>query len=133
MHRRVRACGARPARRPSCDHALGALPGTVPDLSRVEVVPDALFVQDGPFITGAGITAGIDLGLAMVESDYGPDVARRVARWMVVFLQRPGGQTQFSVWTDRAAGDGRLREILDAMVADPGADHSIAAMAPRPP
>lgn len=69
----------------------------------IEVVPDSLFVQDGPYITGgAGISAGIDLGLAMVESDYGPDVARRVARWMVVFLQRPGGQAQFSVWTEAA-------------------------------
>lgn len=98
----------------------------------VEVVPDSLFVQDGPFITGAGISAGIDLGLAMVESDYGPDVARRVARWMVVFLQRPGGQAQFSVWTESERPvSGALREILDAVVADPAADHSLAAMADR--
>jgi len=98
----------------------------------VEVVPDSLFVQDGPFITGAGITAGIDLGLAMVESDYGPDVARRVARWMVVFLQRPGGQAQFSVWTESELPvSGGLREILDAVVADPSGDHSIATMAER--
>lgn len=98
----------------------------------VEVDPDSLFVQDGRFITGAGITAGIDLGLALVESDYGPDVARRVARWMVVFLQRPGGQAQFSVWTESAAPVSKgLREILDAVVADPGADHSTAAMAAR--
>lgn len=98
----------------------------------VEVVPDSLFVQDGPFITGAGITAGIDLGLAMVESDYGPDVARRVARWMVVFLQRPGGQAQFSVWTESELPvSGGLREILDAVVADPSGDHSIATMADR--
>lgn len=96
----------------------------------VAVDPDSLFVQDGPFITGAGITAGIDLGLALVESDYGPDVARRVARWMVVFLQRPGGQAQFSVWTESASPVSKgLRDILDAVVADPGADHSIAAMA----
>jgi transcriptional regulator GlxA family with amidase domain len=98
----------------------------------IEVIPDSLFVQDGPFITGAGISAGIDLGLAMVESDYGPDVARRVARWMVVFLQRPGGQAQFSVWTESELPvSGGLREIRDAVVADPGADHSIAAMAER--
>ncbi|MCV7423494.1 GlxA family transcriptional regulator [Mycobacterium yunnanensis] len=98
----------------------------------VEVVPDSLFVKDGRFITGAGITAGIDLGLAMVESDFGPDVARRVARWMVVFLQRPGGQAQFSVWTESELPvSGGLREILDAVVADPAADHSIAAMADR--
>ena len=87
----------------------------------IEVVPDSLFVQDGPYITGAGISAGIDLGLAMVESDYGPDVARRVARWMVVFLQRPGGQAQFSVWTEAALPvSSGLREILDSVVADPG-------------
>lgn len=98
----------------------------------IEVDPDSLFVQDGPFVTGAGISAGIDLGLAMVESDYGPDVARRVARWMVVFLQRPGGQAQFSVWTESAAPVSRgLREILDAVVTDPSADHSLSAMAAR--
>lgn len=98
----------------------------------IEVVPDSLFVEDGPYITGAGISAGVDLGLAMVESDYGPDVARRVARWMVVFLQRPGGQAQFSVWTEAALPvSSGLREILDAVVADPAADHSIAAMADR--
>jgi transcriptional regulator GlxA family with amidase domain len=102
---------------------------TYPD---VEVDPDSLFVQDGRFITGAGISAGIDLGLAMVESDYGPDVARRVARWMVVFLQRPGGQAQFSVWTESALPVSQgLREILDSVVADPAADHSIATMADR--
>jgi transcriptional regulator GlxA family with amidase domain len=67
-----------------------------------------------------------------VESDYGPDMARRVARWMVVFLQRPGGQAQFSVWTESALPvTNGLREILDSVVCDPGADHSIAAMAAR--
>jgi transcriptional regulator GlxA family with amidase domain len=102
---------------------------TYPD---VEVDPDSLFVQDGRFITGAGISAGIDLALALVESDYGPDMARRVARWMVVFLQRPGGQAQFSVWTESALPVTRgLREILDSVVCDPAADHSIAAMAAR--
>ncbi len=96
----------------------------------VRVDPDSLFVQDGPFITGAGITAGIDLALALVESDYGPTVARRVARWMVVFLQRPGGQAQFSVWAESALPvSGGLRDIVDAVIADPGADHSIASMA----
>ncbi|UXA18030.1 GlxA family transcriptional regulator [Mycobacterium sp. SMC-4] len=98
----------------------------------VKVDPDSLFVQDGPFITGAGITAGIDLALALVESDYGPAVARRVARWMVVFLQRPGGQAQFSVWAESALPiPGGLRAIVDMVVTDPGADHSIASMATR--
>jgi len=99
---------------------------------KVAVDPDSLFVQDGRFITGAGISAGTDLALALVEADYGPDVARRVARWMVVFLQRPGGQAQFSVWTESALPvTSGLREILDSVVCDPGADHSIAAMATR--
>ena len=99
---------------------------------QVEGDPDSLFVQDGRYITGAGITAGIDLALALVESDYGPNVARRVARWMVVFLQRPGGQAQFSVWAEAARPvSGGLRDILDSVIADPGADHSTAAMAGR--
>ncbi|MDZ4268356.1 MAG: GlxA family transcriptional regulator [Mycobacterium sp.] len=99
---------------------------------KVMVDPDSLFVRDGPYITGAGITAGIDLALALVESDYGPAVARRVARWMVVFLQRPGGQAQFSVWAESALPTGGgLREIVNSVIADPGADHSIASMAGR--
>jgi transcriptional regulator GlxA family with amidase domain len=98
----------------------------------VKVDPDALFVQDGPFVTGAGISAGTDMALAMVEHDHGTDLARRVARWMVVFLQRPGGQAQFSVWAEAAAPATRsLRQVLDAVVLDPTADHSTAAMAAR--
>ncbi|WP_236950351.1 GlxA family transcriptional regulator [Mycobacterium sp. MS1601] len=99
---------------------------------QVRVDPDSLFVQDGPFITGAGITAGIDLALALVESDYGPAVARRVARWTVVFLQRPGGQAQFSVWAQSALpATGGLREIMDSVISDPAADHSLTSMAHR--
>jgi transcriptional regulator GlxA family with amidase domain len=90
------------------------------------------FVQDGPFITGAGISAGTDLALAVVENDYGTEVARRVARWMVVFLQRPGGQAQFSVWSRTGVPTTRgLREVVDAVALDPAADHSTAAMAAR--
>ncbi|MEV5493256.1 GlxA family transcriptional regulator [Streptomyces bobili] len=98
----------------------------------VEVEPDALFVQDGAFITGAGISAGTDLALAIVENDYGTDVARRVARWMVVFLQRPGGQAQFSIWSQAGTPTTKgLRQVLDSVVCDPAADHSTAAMAVR--
>src|SRR3954469_6774627 len=99
---------------------------------RIQVDLDALFVQDGPFVTGAGISAGTDMALAIVENDYGTDVARRVARWMVVFLQRPGGQAQFSVWSEAGAPTTRgLRQVLDSVVLDPAADHSTAAMAMR--
>lgn len=58
--------------------------------------PDALFIRDGSFYTSAGITAGIDLSLAMIEEDCGPRVALAVARELVVFVKRPGGQNQFS-------------------------------------
>lgn len=57
---------------------------------------DAIYLRDGPLITAAGVTAGIDLALALVEEDHGRDIAMIVARYMVVFLRRPGGQSQFS-------------------------------------
>ena len=62
----------------------------------VTVEPDRIFVRDGDVWTSAGVTAGIDLALAMVEDDQGRDVALGVARLLVVFLKRPGGQSQFS-------------------------------------
>jgi transcriptional regulator GlxA family with amidase domain len=62
----------------------------------VEVDPQPIFVRDGDVWTSAGVTAGIDLALALVEDDLGPDIPRQLARWLVVFLQRPGGQAQFS-------------------------------------
>jgi transcriptional regulator GlxA family with amidase domain len=96
------------------------------------VEPDALFIEDGPFITGAGISAGTDLALAILEDDYGTDLARRVARWLVVFLQRPGGQAQFSVWNETSSpATPALRKVLDSVVLDPAANHSTAAMAAR--
>jgi transcriptional regulator GlxA family with amidase domain len=62
----------------------------------VRVEPDPIFVCDGPVWTSAGVTAGIDLALALVEEDVGRSVALAVARYLVVFLKRPGGQAQFS-------------------------------------
>lgn len=63
---------------------------------KVRVDADALYLKDGPFYTSAGITAGIDLSLALIEEDHGPRAALAVARELVVFLKRPGGQKQFS-------------------------------------
>ena len=63
---------------------------------RLRVEANALFLKDGPFYTSAGITAGIDLALALVEEDYGPRVALSVARELVVYFKRPGGQEQYS-------------------------------------
>ncbi|MFE3770384.1 GlxA family transcriptional regulator [Streptomyces sp. NPDC059122] len=96
------------------------------------VDPDALYVRDGELFTSAGVSAGIDLALALVEADEGPDLAREVARDLVVFMQRPGGQSQFSVpaRTPRPRHD-VLRALLDAIAADPAADHSNTALATR--
>lgn len=62
----------------------------------VTVEPDAIFVRDGDLFTSAGISSGIDLALALVEQDHGTDLVRDVARWLVVYLKRAGGQSQFS-------------------------------------
>ena len=63
---------------------------------KLDVDPDALFIKDGKFYTSAGITAGIDLSLALIEDDEGAAAALAVARELVVYLKRPGGQNQFS-------------------------------------
>jgi transcriptional regulator GlxA family with amidase domain len=96
----------------------------------ITVEPDAIWVQDGHVFTSAGVSAGIDLALALVEKDAGGEVARAVARSLVVFLQRPGGQSQFSPSTSYARPRSEvLRTVTDAVAADPGGDHSIARMA----
>ncbi|MFI6074160.1 GlxA family transcriptional regulator [Actinoplanes sp. NPDC051343] len=99
---------------------------------RVRVEPDAIYVQDGTIFTSAGVSAGIDLALALVERDHGEELARSVAQSLVVFLQRPGGQSQFSPSLALPRpGVPVLRQITDAVVADPAADHSVTAMATR--
>lgn len=99
---------------------------------RVRVEPDRIFVRDASVMTSAGSTAGMDLTLALIEEDHGPDVARAVARWTVMFLQRPGGQSQFS---ERLALPGTIaapiRQVLDAIVAEPAADHRLVQLAKR--
>jgi transcriptional regulator GlxA family with amidase domain len=98
----------------------------------VQVDDKALFVRDGNTFTAAGIAAGIDLALALVEHDLGADVARTAAKVLVVFLQRPGGQSQFSAWTTAPAVPSEpLRRVLDAVALDPAGDHSLPAMAQR--
>lgn len=97
---------------------------------QVLVQPDAIFVVDGHVVTSAGVSAGIDLALALVEQDEGAEVARKVAQELVVFLQRPGGQSQFSVAARTPVPlNTKLRTLLAAVVAEPGADHSLTRMA----
>lgn len=84
---------------------------------KVRLEPDPIFVQDGTVWTSAGITAGIDLALAMVEADLGRELALAVARQLVVFLKRPGGQAQFSATLALQHGNARF-EGLHAWIAD---------------
>ncbi|MFF5056953.1 GlxA family transcriptional regulator [Micromonospora sp. NPDC000663] len=96
--------------------------------SRVE--PDAIYVRDGATYTSAGVTAGIDLALALVEEDHGPDVARDVARALVVYMQRAGGQSQFSApLQGPPPRSPALRSIIDLVTANPRADHSLGELA----
>ncbi|MDO0929362.1 GlxA family transcriptional regulator [Streptomyces sp. TG1A-8] len=98
----------------------------------VRVEPDAIHVKDGTTYTSAGVTAGIDLALALVEEDHGPGPARDVARSLVVYMQRPGGQSQFSApLRGPAPRTPVLRRIQDLVQADPAADHGLEALAAR--
>ncbi|MDO3638539.1 GlxA family transcriptional regulator [Mycolicibacterium arseniciresistens] len=99
----------------------------------VAVDPEPIFVRSSERVwTAAGVTAGIDLALSLVEDDYGTDIAQTVARWLVLCLRRPGGQTQFAapVWMPRARRT-PIREVQDAIDAEPGAAHRIADLARR--
>jgi transcriptional regulator GlxA family with amidase domain len=87
----------------------------------VRVEPDPIFVRDGPVWTSAGVTAGIDLALALIEEDLGRGVALAVARYLVVFLKRPGGQAQFSAALSLQAAEdkfGMLHAWIEAHLAD---------------
>ena len=78
----------------------------------VTVDADRIFVADGPIWTSAGISAGIDLALALIEADYGVDLARAVARELVVYHRRPGGQSQFSALSQMEPESDRMRMAL---------------------
>ncbi|MFB7506941.1 GlxA family transcriptional regulator [Streptomyces broussonetiae] len=96
----------------------------------VDVRADPLFVRDGPLVTSAGVTAGIDLALSLVEEDHGPGTARAVARQLVVFMARPGGQSQFSArLVTQHADDPVVRRVMDAVTSDPAADHGLDSLA----
>jgi transcriptional regulator GlxA family with amidase domain len=98
----------------------------------VDVDPEPIFVRDGTVYTSAGVTAGIDLALALVEEDVGRDAALTIARHLVMFLRRPGNQTQFSAQLRaQVAQTQPLREVQQWIAEHPGADLSVAALAQR--
>lgn len=98
----------------------------------VIVEEDAIHVSDGPLRTAAGVTAGLDLALALVEEDLGHEIAVRVASQLVMFFKRPGGQMQFSrKGAALPAGRGALQELQRWVAANPAMDHSVASLAGR--
>jgi transcriptional regulator GlxA family with amidase domain len=97
----------------------------------VHVEPDPIFVCDGPVWTSAGVTAGIDLALALVEEDLGHAVALAVARYLVVFLKRPGGQAQFSAVLALQAADDRFGALHDWISSHLSDDLSLSVLADR--
>lgn len=98
----------------------------------VTVDEDAIQISDGPLRTAAGVTAGLDLALALVEEDLGHEIAMRVASQLVMFFKRPGGQMQFSRrGTAAPAGRAALQELQRWVAACPALDHSVANLAKR--
>lgn len=98
----------------------------------VEVEADSIYVKDGNLYTSAGVTAGMDLALAMVEEDHGRELALKVARELVMFLKRPGGQSQFSAHLlAQSAEKTAIRAIQDHVLANLRAKLSVPALAER--
>ncbi|HEY6393399.1 MAG TPA: GlxA family transcriptional regulator [Bryobacteraceae bacterium] len=102
------------------------------EFPKVRVEQDPIYIRDGSIYTSAGITAGLDLALALVEEDHGPARALKVARDLVMFLRRPGGQSQFSSLLESqraAAGRGVFGDLLPWLMANLKSDVSVARLA----
>jgi transcriptional regulator GlxA family with amidase domain len=99
---------------------------------KVSVDRDAIFVRDGNIWTSAGVTAGMDLALALVEMDFGHNIALQVARYNVMYMMRPGGQSQFSAHlVAQRAEDPAINAILEYILANPGDPLTVTALAAR--
>lgn len=98
----------------------------------IRVERDAIFICDGGVWSSAGVTAGMDMALAMIEADHGADLALRTARELVMFVKRPGGQAQFSVelTAQRTANDA-IRQVQDWVIGHLDQDVSLASLAER--
>jgi transcriptional regulator GlxA family with amidase domain len=109
-----------------------AVDALVREFPSIEVDGDAIFVKSGKMYTSAGVTAGMDLALSMVEEDLGYDAALAVARGLVMFLKRPGGQSQFSrPLLAQMAATGPLREVMDWAVRHLDADLCVEVLADK--
>ncbi|MCG8442605.1 MAG: DJ-1/PfpI family protein [Caulobacterales bacterium] len=102
------------------------------DFPEVSVERDAIYVRDGHIYTSAGSSACMDLALALVEEDLGREIALMCARSLVLFLKRPGGQSQFSCYLEaQAARTGRFDALTAWIVDNPAADLRVPALADR--
>ncbi|SCX71837.1 Transcriptional regulator GlxA family, contains an amidase domain and an AraC-type DNA-binding HTH domain [Variovorax sp. EL159] len=102
------------------------------DFPSVTVDADAIHVRDGRLRTAAGVTAGLDLSLSLVEEDLGREIAMKVASQLVMFFKRPGGQMQFSRKGEAApTGRSALQEVQRWIAANPAMDHSVGQLASR--
>ncbi len=100
------------------------------DYPDIRVEPDSIFVRDGPVFSSAGVTAAIDLAFALIEEDHGRALALWVARRLVVFLKRPGGQSQFSAaLTAQTSATSPIDRIRMHIVEKPRADLGLVALA----
>jgi transcriptional regulator GlxA family with amidase domain len=98
----------------------------------IRLEPDAIFIRDGAFATSGGVTAGIDLALALVEEDLGPSTALAIARMLVVYLKRSGGQRQYSEpLRFQVRAKGRFADLAAWIPANLAADLSVDALAAR--
>jgi transcriptional regulator GlxA family with amidase domain len=99
---------------------------------KLKMEPNALFVKDGPFYSSAGVTAGIDLALALIEEDFGAKMALAVAREMVVYLKRSGGQEQYSEPLQfQTNSRDRFAELVAWMTSNPTEEMSVESLAKR--
>lgn len=102
------------------------------DFPEIELEPDTIFVRQGSIYTSGGVTAGMDLALALVEEDFGREVALAVARELVMFLKRPGGQAQFSAQLSvQLAEHEPLRDLQTYIQEHPAEDLSVERLAHR--
>lgn len=102
------------------------------DHPEIDVDPDSIFVRSGKVWTSAGVTSGMDLALALVAEDHSEKLARKVAQWLVMYLRRPGGQSQFSVPLSTAEPRSRkIRDLRHWLTENLSADLSVPALARR--
>ena len=98
---------------------------------RVRLQPDRIFVREGCLWSSAGITAGIDLSLALIGEDLGESIARRTAQHLVVYHRRPGGQSQFSALLELEDAAGRFAPLLEFMRSHLGSELTVEQLAAR--